>query len=897
VTVNISLNTIFQLRQKMICRRFLCASLIITVVTAISLYPVVRSYAREVIVEPVQACVVARNLELTDAVRAKIAQCLGWQPDSSYPPCCGYYQQLPITPLSGNQVRIRANEVSFSREGRSQLSGNVEVQQTGRIVNAQTAYVYRDTKTNKVTQIELLGEVRYLEADRLMIARKAIINPQDKSGRIEDVLYRFNLQKRGAILPAWGRASLVERFANKDYLMCRATYTTCAPQDRAWQLEADSIAIDNAHDIGVARNAVLRIGGWPVLYTPFLSFPTSKKRKSGFLMPLVGHSNIGGFDLALPYYWNIAPNADATIMPHLYTRRGLMLEGGYRYLTENSFGIIRGRFLPHDRAYSRFLHDNEILYPELRGKSTNRWFFQAEDSTLLNPNLHFCFNFQQVSDDYFLQDFSSNLALLTERQLLRQGDVTYTTDHWWFRGMVQSYQTLHPINETPIEDIYQRLPQLQAFGAYDELPFNGNFSLLGQFDYFKWPGRHALFVSKEPYWPEDPFFKPFEPQLPENILFKFNGPRYHLNPILSFPQMKPWGYFTPSLELVENYYDVHRPFLQENSQFNRTIPRYSLDSSLYFERPTTFMNEHFVQTLEPRLYYLYVPFHNQSQIPVFDSAYMIFNTDQLFRTNRFSGFDRIGDTNHLAYALKSRWLSAETGEEIGSFTLGQIRYFANRRVQLCQSITGFCEDNPLFLGFLSPLAKYSPLATRGEYHLNPTWTMSGDYVWDPFTHATNNGRVNLYYQPGINKIISFGYTYLVNGDITRVESSHHLDDLYHLDHLHHLQELQVSPLHQATFSYAWPFSAKWSTFGAYNYNLSKHYEMMSFLGVQYDNCCWALRLIGGRTFQSLDFRLQPRYNNNVYLQILLKGLGSVGNSDPASKIHTFLPGYYDSFRR
>jgi LPS-assembly protein len=840
---------------KMIFPRYGAVALLSATAVATGIYHTL-SFAKEVVIEPVQACVIAHDSRLTPLLRSQFAQCLGWQSTPESPLCEGSYKPITIASLNGDAVQIEANDVSFYGKGRSELRGNVSVQQAGRIVNAQTAYVYRDAKTNKVTQIELLGDVHYLEAGRLMIARKATINPQDKSGKVEDVLYRFNYQKHGAILPSWGRASHIERFANKDYLLEKATYSTCAPEDDAWHIEADKITLNSQDELGVARNARLMIKNKTILYTPYLSFPTSKKRKSGFLMPVVGSSNVGGFDLALPYYWNIAPNYDATITPHLYTKRGLMLGGQFRYLTSSSFGFVDGRFLPDDRAYKSFLQDKSLLYPEIGNKSTNRWSFQLQNSTLINPDLHFGLNLEQVSDDNFLQDFSTNLAVMTERQLLRQGDLSYTTDHWFFRGMVQSYQTLHPIDETPIEDAYQRLPQLKAFGKYDELPFNGSFSLLGQFDYFQWPG---------------------EIQRPD-------GSRYHLNPVLSLPQRKPWGFFTPSIELVENYYGVtHQtfvnPLLNQNLQYTRTIPRYSVDSGLYFERPVSYLSRAYTQTLEPRLFYLYVPYHDQTPIPVFDSGYMIFNYDQLFRNNRFSGFDRIGDTNQLSYALSTRWLAEDSGIEKASLTLGQSRYFSNRRVQLCQNVNGDCVDSPLILGSLSPDSTYSPVVTRGVYRFNPSWVTTGDYVWDPETKSTNNGHVNFHYQPQLNKIISLGYTYLVNGDITQAGYT-----------------LQTNPLHQATFAYAWPFSTKWSTVGAYNYNISKQYEMMSLFGVQYDSCCFAMRLVGGRTFRDLNTLARPRYNNNVYFQILLKGLGSAGNSDPSSRLRTFIQGYNDIFR-
>jgi len=803
---------------------------------------------------PVKACVVPREMPLTPMRRTTFAECLGWQADNSSSICRGSYQSPINTPImTDDAIHVKANEVSLYENGRSELHGNVEVGQAQQMVTAETAYIYHDAKTNQVTKIELLGGVRYAEPNRIMIARKATLNPVDKSGKVEDVLYLFNSQRSGAAFPAWGRARFIERFANQDYLLRKTTYTTCAPQDKSWQIEADSIKIDHAAERGVAKNAVLKVANWPLLYTPYLSFPTSKKRKSGFLMPMSGYSNVGGFDFALPYYLNLAPNYDATLVPHLYTRRGVMMGGDFRFLTASSTGMLGGNFLPNDKAFNSFLDANESQYPTLQDLSRDRWSLLFHESTAFTPNLQMNINYQQVSDDYYLQDFSSNLAILTENQLLHQGDVTYTTDHWLFAGKVQSYQTLHPINQTPIADVYERLPQLLANASYNDLPMHANFSMLGEFDYYRWP--------------IETFTQP-------------QGPRYHLSPVLSLPHIKPWGYITPSVELVEDYYDVHYNGEPLSNAFNRTIPRYSLDSGLTFERPTSFIGNAFTQTLEPRLYYLYVPYRNQTPIPVYDSGYMIFNNDQLFRPNRFSGFDRVGDTNQLAYALTSRWLSEANGQEKASVSVGQIRYFADRKVGICYQKNGVCVDSPLTLGYLSPLSGSSPIASRGVYNISPAWIMSGDYVWDPYTRATNNGDLNFHYQPAVNHIISFGYSYLTSGNLLQVGNS----------------QAQDSALHQATVGYAWPFTEQWSGLGAYSYNISNNYSMMTLLGLQYDSCCWAMRLLGGRAFQSLSPNsLKPEYNNNVYLQVLLKGLGSVANSDPATTINSYLPGYRNMF--
>lgn len=815
-------------------------------------------YADTLINEPVQACVIARDVDLTDAIRAKFAQCLGWHSDQSSPVCLGSYQPITVTPLaSADEVRIMADKVSFYQNKPSTLSGHVEIQQTQRIVNAQTAYVYRDPKSNQITKIEFLGNVHYLEPDKLMIARKASINPQDKSGQTEDVLYRFNTNKGKALLPAWGRASLMQRFANSDYLLQRATYTTCAPQDKAWDLKAKSITIDNQKAVGVARDVTLRIHEWPLLYVPYLSFPTNKDRKSGFLMPLAGYSNVGGFDLGLPYYWNIAPNYDLTLTPHLYTERGVMLGAEYRFLTPKSRGVLTGNFLPKDAAYHKFLLNNEERFPQLQGNSTDRWSLGVIETTRVTSDLFFHLNVQQVSDDYYFQDFSTNWALITQRQLLRQADLTYTTENWIFRGMAQSYQTLHPVNEAPIADQYERLPQLLARGYYYDLPIHANLNIVSQYDQFFWPGLQAN----------------------GGQIGRPQGPRLHFNPSLDLPQRKSWGYITPSIDFVENYYEVQNNLGPRHTDFNRLIPRYSVRSGLFFDRDFSFMGGSYTQTLEPSLFYLRVPYQNQSAIPIYDTGNMIFNIDQLFRMNRFSGFDRIGDANQLSYAVTTRWLSEQTGTERANFSVGQIKYFTDRRVQLCRRLTGTCFAKPYEIGQLSPFSPTSPIASRAVYHLNSVWGITGDYAWDPATSATNNGDLNLHYQPAPNSIINFAYTYLVNGDATRVRNNSITDNA----------------LHQAIVTFSLPLTGKWSTVGAYSHNISKDYSMMSLLGMQYDNCCWAVRVLGGRTFKNLNASFEPQYNNNVYLQILLKGLGSVANSDPGSILHTYIPGYNDPF--
>ncbi|OGV31343.1 MAG: LPS biosynthesis protein [Legionellales bacterium RIFCSPHIGHO2_12_FULL_35_11] len=834
---------------------FVC---IIIIVGAIS-----ASFARSQIleVETIQACVIPSSTRLDNSLRAKISDCLGFE-KSEKPSCCsGYYKPVHIKTIADpDEIEVTANNSSLYLSGKSQLKGNVKIRRTNMVVSTKTASIYRDPQTKKITKIELEGGVNYVAPDVFMYASNATLYPEKKSGKLNDVIYRYKTNRALAFLPAWGRARLLQRFANEDYLLNKATYTTCAPKDKSWQIKADEIKINTVKSTGIAKNAYLEIRDIPIFYTPYLSFPTTQERKSGFLMPIYGYTNVSGFDVGFPYYFNIAPNFDLTFMPHVYSFRGVMLGGNARFLTEKSTGTFGLTMLPKDAAFNSFLIKNRDNFPVLQDVSSNRWSVMLNETSHFTDNLTFNINFRQLSDDYYFQDFSTNLAVASANQILREGDLTYNTKHWTFFGMMQSYQTLHAINQAEVSNIYERFPQLSAKGSYYDLPMKGVFQILGQFDNFHWTGLDEI-----------------SPQ----------GPRYHVNPTLSFPQVRPWGYINPEIQLVENYYDLNsrtskaEGSVYMTSNYNRTIPRYSIDSGLTFYRHVNSFGDHLKQTFEPRVYYLNIPYRNQSFYPAFDSAYMIFNTDQLFRDNRFSGYDRIGDANQLAYAGTLRWISPETGLEIANFRLGQIRYFSERKVQLCYNQDGSCVDSPLFLGYVSPLATYSPIASKLTYALTSVWSASADYVWDPYTKATNNGNFNILYQPTPTRILSFGFNYMVSGNILDTPGDPFIEN---------------TPLNQATFSYAWPFTENWSSLGAYSYNISENYAMMGLFGLQYDSCCWAARLIGGRQFKSLNVDSQrPEYNNSIYVQILLKGLGSVTNTDPASTIKTYLPSYPNIF--
>ena len=776
---------------------------------------------------------------------------LGWQAMSSGL-CYGIYRpDAPLHMLLQDQVQFQAEEVELSANACSTLKGHASVQYNQQYLQADTAYILRDEKTNKIARIELVNHVLIREPGKKIVANYARFYPESKTGQAFDAAYKVDINRAHAILPGWGRALSVWRDSKGLIYLKDASFSTCSPANTAWTLTAKKLALNPTTERGVAKHTTLRIRDIPIFYAPYLSFPISNKRQSGFLTPTFGFSNITGYDFSLPYYWNIAPNYDATIVPHAYSLRGLMMGGEFRYLIPGSNGLFVGNFLPNDQLFAKFLESNQLLYPKLDNLSKNRWSLIWHDQSQLPFDIGMKVDYQKVSDDYYLQDFSTNLAVMTENQILRQGALDYRTDHWYIRSMLQSYQTLQPINQSFVTQLYARQPQVFAQGNYDRIFEKGNFQFIGQYDQFAWTGTDNT-------------------ANPE-------GPRFHLNPAFSIPMRQSWGYVQPQIELLSNLYQLSNGTTNSVSSYSMALPRYSIDSGIFLDR--NFYS--WQQTLEPRLYYLYVPYQNQTVVPAFESAYMIFNSDQLFRPNRFSGYDRIGDTNQFSYSLSSRLLNPDTGEDKLLVTVGQIAYLQNRKLNLCYAPDGQCQDTSLYLGYTSPTTTLSPVASRGVYSLTRDWSIVGNYIYDVNANTSNNADLNLHYQPSPDRVVHLGYGYLVNGNVITGLNA----------------PIDEQALNQLSAAYAWPFIEKWSSLAAYSYNISNSYAMVMFGGIQYDSCCWAFRLMGGRTFQSLEPQtLQPQYNNSIYFQVLLKGIGSAANSDPATTIQTYLPGLYNIFK-
>ncbi len=670
---------------------------------------------------------------------------------------------------------VQAGRLRSSGEQINVFSGGVEVVRDDQLLTGEE--VIYNQRTDVLT---VIGDVGYRTLDLQLDGVRAEMRLERDSGVVHDADF---------YLPAahgFGHAELVDIITPEFTELGTVTYSTCPPGQKDWQLNAERLALDEATNTGEAWNVSVAFMGVPFVYTPYLNFPLSG-RKSGLLAPSIGSSDTNGFELAVPYYWNIAPNRDATITPHYIEERGAMLYGEFRYLFPTGAGEISGEYLPDDALFG---DDRSSLAFSHRQNLTENWRLNAL--------------YNSVSDDNYFFDLATSQSLTSQTQLERRLDLVYLGSNWRFRGRVQNYQVL---NRSPQ---YERMPQLLLQTAR---PIGE-----GAFEY----GWYSEYVR-------------FDHESASKVI----GQRVDLAPALMLPYERAAGFLTPRLTLRHTEYDLERTAADTTP--TRTLPVFSLDSGLFFERDLAIGANRYIQTLEPRLFYLYVPYEDQSQLPLFDTRAYSMSFAQLFRENRFTGADRVGDANQISAAVSTRFLDAASGKELASAGIGQIFYFRDRRVGL----------NP-----------GSPVATRdysnlvGELRSRPTdaLDLSATTVWDPDTNDTETLTSRVRYRPGPRQSVVFSYR-------EREKATR-------------LQSRQMTDL-----AFFWPVSTHWNVLGRWNYDLENEQDLDTVLGFEYQNCCWSLRLVG-RSILKSTLRggrvIDSDTENSIMIQLELKGLTRVG---------------------
>jgi LPS-assembly protein len=815
---------------------------------------------------------------------AQIAQLLGWVDEPAHA-CQGYFEEprldsrsAQVLPSDQTPVTIKAERSELSANENLSFVGNVNMAQPNRQLQADKVIIDRDPKTNHLNVAHLHGHVQWREPGNLVIADQAHVNIVDHSGELSNVIYRLTFgafvdpemqidpelpRVKIHTLSRWGTAQEIQRDQAGVVNIARGSYSSCSPLAPTWLIKAKSIRLDKTAGHGTAKNATLSVHGVPVLYAPYFNFPLDRRRETGFLFPSGGHSSHSGYLFSLPFYWNIAPNYDATFTPQFMSERGVQYNGEFRYLTMNSHGNIHGSYLPNDRQFDAFqqrqLEDFTVGFPSrsrLQNDDDNRYFLSWLHSENFNDHWAAYWYYNRASDDYYFTDFHDDPAQITDNQLINEAKIRYLGDHWAFLGRVLGYQTLHPIDQSPVSNQYIKLPELIVNGQFADFHEHMQVSLNNSwvnFDKHKNPGQ-----TMEPV----------------------TGNRLNINPGISFPFYWLAGYVNPQVQLSATQYTLNHQRVDKHEHINRSLPIFNVDSGLYLIRDFSIAENAFQQTLEPRLFYLYVPYTNQNDIPLFDTGVQPFSFDQLFRTNRFSGIDRIGDANQLAYAVTTRLLETDTGQERLHASIGQIAYFEDRRVALKESVA----DPTALINSVSPTHQLSPLTGEISYHLQPHWWVHSNIAWDPHSNYTNNGNLALRYQRDNQHIVNVGYHYLRGGDQYNLEEPLSSEN----------------DLNQIDLSAVWPLSEHVTSFSRLYYNIGHHSWQAMFAGLEYDSCCWAIRLVAARELRKLEYdddltTPDPRYTNKIYVEFSLKTLGNISPNSASTLLTESIKGYTENF--
>jgi len=621
------------------------------------------------------------------------------------------------------------------------------------------------------------------------------------------------------------------------------TFTTCPANDESWKLKATDIKLDTVKKEGEARDAKINFMGVPILYLPYVTFPLGDERKSGFLFPTLGSSSRGGVMLSVPYYWNIAPNMDFTAEPIGYSRRGIDLGGDFRYLEARSKGELLWHYLPDDPVFGGSRSDVRL-----------------RNSADLADNLRFVIDAENVSDPQYFQDFSQGPEGTSTAFVERRATFSYRDDHWRIDGEAQHYETIDN-TLTEVNRPYARVPSITAssdFGWGPDSLFRYGFdSEVVHFDrdVANLEGNCATAAALNP------------PGI--HVSPCVTGWRMDVMPAVSFNLTDPGYFFRPALAYRFTQYELNNTLLQENRTPSRALPIASVDAGVLFERDLGAAGNRRL-TLEPRTMYLYAPYRNQNDIPIFDTALPDLVPVELFRTNRYVGADRVSDANQLAMGLTSRLLDGHNGRQFVAVTIGQIYYFETPRVTL---------------PYEAPQSgARSNFVTQLAINAFQNWNSNLSLQWNPQASQFERADVNIQYRPAADKVVNLAYRF-ERGTIHPASQCNIIDATGNLNtQLTAAQYSQagICGFEQVELSGAWPIAGRWNVFAREVYSLQDKQPLESFAGFEYGSCCWrvrfgARRYISRRPLTPQSTEAGPQ-DTAAWLQLELTGLASVGSA-------------------
>ena len=667
---------------------------------------------------------------------------------------------------SNSHISVKTRQFDARKMGMATATDDVELRRADQLLT--TALLQYDTQTETIT---MPGKVNYEDSVMYINGTSAQYSFIEESGSFIDVDYGLMGSS------ARGSATEVTVESGNHSVLHRLQFTTCPGESPQWLLKAKELELDFEEGVGTVKGGQLEFFDIPFLYLPYMTFPIDDRRKSGFLYPYISTANDNGFEFSIPYYWNIAPNQDATFTPRYFTERGFMLTGEYRFLTQRTTGELDFDYMHDDtktgdtRFHYRFAHNAQF---------TPRWSTQ--------------FLIDRVSDDQYFQDFSNSLASASRQYLRSKYGIYGSGRHWQVRAYIDDFQVVDDAVD-PLNKPYTRLPRV-VFDLDQPLGFQG---LSLQAD------------AELVYFDRD---------------IGVTGTRFDIYPRFEWNIETRWGYVRPSAGYRYTIYDLNRQGLPGDRTPDRGTEILSFDTGVFFERDSKNGN---LQTLEPRLFYLYVPYKDQQGFPDFDTAPFTFGFSQLFHYNRFTGADRQSDANQLTLALTTRSINQINGRELWSLSFGQILYFENQRVL---SI----DDSPLLS------ENSSPFIAEFIVHLTNRLSARVATQWD-----WQNSQFDV-------AVLGASYT---------ARSGLRLGAEY---------RYRRGTVDQFDIRYYQPINESWRVLGRVNYSMLDNDLLSAEAGFEYDSCCWALRLVAKRFLRNRE----GDHRDAVYVQLVLKGLGNFG---------------------
>ncbi|WP_105624480.1 LPS assembly protein LptD [Cronobacter malonaticus] len=738
------------------------------------------------------------------------SQCKLGIPTYNRPLVQGEPNQLPVT--------INADHAKGNYPDNAVFTGNVDIQQGNGRLQADEVQLHQkqvEGQPTPVRTVDALGNVHYDDNQVILKGPKAWANLNTKDTNVWEGDYQM-VGRQGR-----GKADLMkQRGENRYTILENGSFTSCLPGSDTWSVVGSEVIHDREEQVAEIWNARFKLGPVPVFYSPYLQLPVGDKRRSGFLIPNAQYSKSNYFEFSLPYYWNIAPNFDATITPHYMHKRGnVQWQNEFRYLTQAGTGLMEFDYLPSDNVY-------QDEHPGMDSK--HRWLYYWQHGGVMDQVWRFNVNYTKVSDTDYFNDFNSKYGSSTDGYARQFFSVGYADQN--FDATLSTLQ--FQVFDTSRGDSYRAEPQLDVnFYQNDVGPFDTR--LYAQ-------AVHFTNVNEN---------------LPE-------ATRLHLEPTINLPMSNDWGSVNAEAKLLATHYqqdnlDRYRTYRGGNNEaannledsVNRVLPQFKLDGKMVFERDANLIGDGFTQTLEPRAQYLYVPYRDQSNINNYDSSLLQSDYSGLFRDRTYGGLDRIASANQVTTGVTSR-IYDDASVERFNVSVGQIYYFT-------QSRTGDDDIN------WEKNKDTGSMVWAGDtyWRISDRWGLRGGVQYDARLAAVATGNGVLEYRRDEDRVVQLNYRYASPEYIQATLPSYSTAEQY------------KDGINQVGMTASWPIVDRWSVVGAYYYDTNANEAADQMLGVQYNSCCYAIRVGYERKLNGWDID-KSKYDEVIGFNIELRGLSS-----------------------